>query len=164
MKTIQRFMGPFVFGTLLCFSFLGRITPISLEKQAPDVIQAEIKGEVVAPGVYTIKNGASIQDLIKQAKGESEQADVSGLVLQKKVEPGEVIVVGKRKLDGTSPLISLNTASKEELMSLPGVGESTAQKILEYRLEHSFQTLEELMEVPGIGEKKFEKLKPYLAL
>lgn len=157
-------MGPFVFSTLLCFSFIGRITPISLERQAPDTIQAEIKGEVIAPGVYTLKNGASIQDLIAQAKGESELADLSPLSLQKKVEPGEVIVIGKRKMDGSSALISLNTASKEELMSLPGVGESTAQKILEYRLSHSFQSLEQLMEVPGIGEKKFEKLKPYLAL
>ncbi|UNT93709.1 helix-hairpin-helix domain-containing protein [Allobaculum sp. Allo2] len=49
-------------------------------------------------------------------------------------------------------------------MTLPGIGESTAQKILAYREEHGFFKLEDLMEVPGIGEKKFEKLKDRIAL
>ncbi len=164
MNTFQRYLGPIIFGTLFVFSMLGRITPISLERQAPDTIQAEIKGAVLEPGIYTLKNGATIQDLINEAKGVNEVADLSPLSLQQEVQPGQVIVIGQKKADGSSPLISLNTASKEQLMTLPGVGESTAQKIMDYRKQHSFQTLDELMNVPGIGEKKFEKLKDYLAL
>lgn len=59
--------------------------------------------------------------------------------------------------------ININTASKEELMLLPGVGESTASKIIEYRGQNNgFKNIEDIMEVKGIGKKKFEKMKDYI--
>jgi len=59
--------------------------------------------------------------------------------------------------------ININTATKSELVDLPGVGESTADKIIEYREKKiSFRKPEELMNVKGIGKKKFEKLKNYI--
>jgi len=58
--------------------------------------------------------------------------------------------------------VNINTASAEELESLKGIGPSTAQKILEYRKEHKFQSVEDLMNVKGIGEKLFLKLKDEL--
>ncbi len=61
--------------------------------------------------------------------------------------------------------ISLNQATKEDLMKLPGIGESKADLIIQYRKEHgSFQTIEEVKEVSGIGESIFEKIKDYLIL
>jgi competence protein ComEA len=59
--------------------------------------------------------------------------------------------------------ININTASMEQLILLPGVGESTAEKILAYRKEKGgFKKIEDIMKVKGIGTKKFEKLKPYI--
>jgi competence ComEA-like helix-hairpin-helix protein len=58
--------------------------------------------------------------------------------------------------------LDLNTASKVQLMRLPNVGESTAQKIIEYRKETPFRQIEDLMKVKGIGEKKFQKIKPFI--
>lgn len=58
--------------------------------------------------------------------------------------------------------VNLNTASAEELMSLRGVGPSTAAKIIEYRGEHKFNTIEDIMNVKGIGEKTFLKIKDEL--
>lgn len=65
----------------------------------------------------------------------------------------------------TPTVVSLNTSTKEELESLPGVGPVTAQKILDYRMEHGgFSSIEELRAVKGIGEKKLEQMRPYLRL
>lgn len=73
---------------------------------------------------------------------------------------GEDITISQKE-DGK---ISINNASKEELMSLPGIGEKTAIKIIEYRNEHSFKTIEDLKNVKGIGDKKYEKIKDLIVI
>lgn len=67
------------------------------------------------------------------------------------------------KKEAKSPaIIDLNTASKSALMNIPGIGPSTAEKILEYRKVNTFMNIEDIMNVKGIGEKKFEKMKQWL--
>ena len=61
--------------------------------------------------------------------------------------------------------ININTASKEQLILLPGVGDSTSDKIITYRKEYGgFKKIEDIMKIKGIGTKKFEKLKPYITI
>ncbi|MEN8147008.1 MAG: helix-hairpin-helix domain-containing protein [Campylobacterota bacterium] len=60
--------------------------------------------------------------------------------------------------------VNINTASIEELSTLPGIGQSTAEKIVKYRKDHKFKTTSDLMDVKGIGEKKFEKIKSQLSV
>ena len=60
--------------------------------------------------------------------------------------------------------VHLNTATAAELTALPGVGDITAQRILEYRAAHGFTSIEDVMKVKGIGKAKFSKMQPYLEL
>jgi comEA protein len=71
----------------------------------------------------------------------------------------------KKEAALTGKKINLNKATKEELMALPGVGEKTAEKIIQYRMENNgFKSKDEIMEVKGIGPKKYEKMKEYLTI
>lgn len=149
---------------LLLFSGLlfGRLTPVSLDKTLSATLQAEIKGEVNEPGIYTLKRGDSLQVLIKSASGTTDQADLSAFSLLEEIEENEVVIIPAKK--EKDPLISINTADQEELQKLPGIGPAMAQRIIDFRKEQSFQKLEDLMEVKGIGPKLFEKIREKICL
>ena len=81
-------------------------------------------------------------------------------------KPAEIVYVASSAVeeDGTAK-VSINNASLEQLCELPGIGEVTAGKIIDYRKEHGgFRSLEELKNVERIGDKTFEKLLPYITL
>ncbi|MBQ1508006.1 MAG: helix-hairpin-helix domain-containing protein, partial [Erysipelotrichaceae bacterium] len=93
----------------------------------------------------------------------TDEADIGSLSLNAILYHDEVIVIPKKK-PGIEK-ISLNAATLEELMTLPGIGELTARKIIEYRVRTGcFRSTEELMNVSGIGEKKYAKLKDRIDL
>lgn len=103
---------------------------------------------------------SQLQSLLDSLAQVQSVAAVAGA--QQQDAPGDTQRVRpRRKAEPTEP-ININTASKAELMTLPGVGEVIAERILEYRRTKRFETPEELMEVKGIGPKKFERLRPYI--
>lgn len=72
---------------------------------------------------------------------------------------------GKKESALEGKTININTATKEELISLPGIGEKMAERIINYRNDHNgFKKTEDIMKVKGIGKKKFEKIKNYITV
>lgn len=126
-------------------------------------IEVHIDGRVKNPGVYKIKNGTRLQDLIEEAGGLLDDAKTSNLNLARKLKDEEKITI-KSYLDKDEEdsKININTASKDMLTSIPGVGSKMADKIIKYRQEHPFNSVDELLNITGIGKKKFEEIKLYI--
>ncbi len=140
-------------------------------------VYIDIKGAVRSPGVYKLPLDARVQDVVKTAGGLTEEADSSKLNLAEKLKDEMSIYVYKKGEQGSETSssgdeqvgetaeekININTASTSDLQTVPGIGESKATAIIEYReKEGLFQTIEDLQNVTGIGEKTIEKLKEYL--
>ncbi len=136
-----------------CFKF------IDLKSYKKDTINVEVKGAVNNPGVFNIKNGSSINDLLKIIDLK-QNADISNYNINQILSDNDVINIK----EFNNHLISINNASMEELISLPGIGEAIAKKIVEYRNNKLFQNLEELMNIKGISEKKFNKICDLISL
>ena len=128
-----------------------------------------ICGEVNAPGVYELPEGSRIFEAVEAAGGFTEEASEESLNLAGVISDGMQIVIlsedeAKRQLEAeeymASGLVNINTASKEQLMTLPGIGESRAEDILRYREESGgFETIEDIMKVSGIKDAAFQKIK-----
>lgn len=138
-------------------------TPVINESE----IIVDIKGEVNNPGVYSLTTSDRLIDLINLAGGFTEEADQLRINLATKLTDEMVIVVPKIKNndDNEQSKISINTATKDELMSLPGIGAVKAEAIINFREENDgFKTLEELLLVSGIGDVTFNEIKNYVTL
>ena len=156
-------------------------TPVRVESSSSRGAAAtvHVAGAVRRPGVYRMRPGARIDDAVARAGGATAKADLSAVNLAAKVEDGRQVLVPERAppapaagagssassaaaAPGTTPgrPLNLNTATLEQLDTLPGVGPATAEKILAYREEHGgFGSVDELAQVPGIGDKRLASLR-----
>lgn len=156
-------------------------TETPLPTATPSAVQVYVSGQVAAPAVYQLPPGSRVEDAVTMAGGFTAQAQpalvnlaqplVDGMQIYVPAE-GEVtnlVVPLATAPAGTTSnnggLVNINTAGLEELDTLPGIGPSTAQNIIDYRETNGpFATLEEIMEVPGIGEAKFNQIKDLITL
>ncbi|AIS52119.1 ComE operon protein 1 [Thermoanaerobacter kivui] len=132
-------------------------------------IKVYVTGLVKNPGVYTMEEGERVIDAINKAGGPLEEADLTNINLAQKVKDEQMIIVPKKgetnNISPTSTIqknekININTATKEELQTLPGIGPVTAERIIEFRENKgSFKKIEDIMNVPRIGPKLFEQIK-----
>lgn len=141
-------------------------------------IVVHICGAVKNPGVYTFKENVRLTDVICEAGGYKKNAAKDYLNLAEPVSGGQKIVVYTKKqiknkqnmqenddLNRSSNIVNINSASKEELMNIPGIGESKAQDIINYREENgSFKQTEEIMNIPGIKEGIYSKISDMITI
>lgn len=141
------------------------------EQGTASLIMVHICGMVNMPGVYEVEEGSRVYEVVELAGGFASGAAESYLNLAETVADGQKLVVpsleeadgdryGQAVRAGDTGLVNINTADKEELMTLPGIGEAKALAIIAWRTEHgSFQSTEEIMQVSGIKESAYEKIK-----
>ncbi|MCC6499870.1 MAG: ComEA family DNA-binding protein [Anaerolineales bacterium] len=142
-------------------------------------IVVHITGAVPRPGVYALPRGARVQDAISAAGGFLADADKTGINLARLLEDGEqleiplaeggALVIATPEIDISEPsgteLVNINTATQAELETLPGIGPTTAQKIIDYRDANGpFSSIEDIMNVSGIGPGTFERIKDLITV
>lgn len=157
---------------------------ISLEEQntqeiLPKKIKVYIAGEVKKPDVYELEEGSIVKDAILLAGGATENANLLAINLAKRVNDEEQIIVPSKSTssadltfetsssstNSVKGKININTASKTELMELPGIGEAKAQAIIDFRTKNGpFKNLHDIVNVPGIGEKTYENIKDLITI
>ena len=138
-----------------------------------EYIYVDIKGEVINPNVYKIQKGLRVIDVINLAGGLTEESDTSNINLSKIVTDEMVIVIKSKNneevyidsdvdINNNNQLIDINTCTIDELLTLPGIGKSKANNIIEYRKKNKFNTINDIMNVSGISESLFNKIKEYI--
>lgn len=176
-----------VYGILIGLIFAGVIVFFISPKKAyeirlldaatPAPFFVEVDGAVNNPGVFLVEQNLRINDLIDMAGGFREDADEMQLNLAMPIYDGMQILVPSNKtmrsdeesentqMNNFTDFVNINFADLEELCTLPSIGESKAQAILDYREEYGyFDSIEQIMEVPGIGEGIFSEIENLITI
>jgi competence protein ComEA len=156
------------------------------------LVKVDIKGSVKKPGVYELESSKRVIDVINKAGGLLKDANTSAINLSKVIFDEMAIYIYKKEeeillecpvievlecpivecpilendacIEPINTKISLNNATKEELMTLTGIGETKAIDIINYRKTNKFETIEEIMNVSGVGESTFNKIKDLITI
>lgn len=162
----------------------------STASEARTSIQVHVAGAVVNPGVYVLKEGDRVHDAVDAAGGCASDADSDRVNLAAPITDGEQVYIPRQgEADGQAAgasasvstgsvsastgagqtsntgtvKVNINTATSEQLQTLPGVGQATAQAIIDERTNNGpFTSTEDIQRVSGIGEKKYAKIKDYI--
>jgi len=139
-------------------------------------IMVYVSGKVVQAGLYALPPGSRVNDAIQAAGGFSDEADTNVINLAEVLQDGQQIDVPDlsatppsesvtRSAIPASRLVDINSATLEQLDSLPEIGPKTAQDIIDYRnLNGLFARIEDILDVPGIGQVTFDKIKNLISV
>jgi competence protein ComEA len=164
-------------------------SPTPSPSSTPAPLRVYVAGAVLHPDVYTLPPGSIVKDALVAAGGPTEQADLVGINLALELRDQTQIVVPTRGAMAAAPvvstppvistppappastpagrpgqgsgLININAASQAELESLPGIGPTLAQRIIEHR---PYKSVQELLNVPGIGQTTLDRLRDLVTL
>ena len=156
-------------------------TPTSLPTPTPAPIRVHVSGAVRQPAVYELPPGSIVQDAMDAAGGPASEADLDSINLAVELHDQQQVYVPRQgeanpplPVSGGEPsgggqaamaLVNINTATAAELETLPRIGPTMAQRILEYREANGlFETIEGLQNVAGIGPATFEGIKDMITV
>ncbi len=143
-------------------------------------LYVDIGGEVMKPGVYEVSDGTRLFEVIDKAGGLTEDADIDGINRAETVQDGQKIMIGRHGenpdenrdsysannvTDSGEGKVNINTADAAALQTIPGIGPSKADRIIEYReSEGKFNEIDDIKNISGIGNKTFESIKVYITV
>lgn len=143
-------------------------------------LYVDIGGEVMKPGVYEVSDGTRLFEVIDKAGGLTEDADIDGINRAETVQDGQKIMIGRHGenpdenrdsysannvTDSGEGKVNINTADAAALQTVPGIGPSKADRIIEYReSEGKFNEIDDIKNISGIGNKTFESIKEYITV
>jgi competence protein ComEA len=142
----------------------------------PSTINVYVSGAVNKPDVYVLPLNSLVKDAIAAAGGATPEADLDHINLAARLSDQMQVYVPRKgeavppPSGGATPgapgaLININTATAEQLDSLPGIGPSIAQAIVDYRTKNGpFKTIEAIKDVPRIGDSLFAKIKDMITV
>ena len=156
-------------------------TQESTDKLQEEYIYVHVCGEVNSPNVYRLKAGSRVYEAIELAGGMTSEGVQEGLNMASVLQDGQqIIVYSKEDIDSGNvnsiqsnvsggeeqfSKVNINTATMEQLMTLPGIGEAKAKAIIDYRTEHGqFKDITEIMNISGIKEAAFGKIKDFIQI
>jgi competence protein ComEA len=156
----------------------GTGAPASGGSPSTALIVVDVAGRVVRPGIYRLPTGSRVFDAVQAAGGARPGVDLVSLNLAAPLQDGQQVVVGLPGATATQPgaasagggtaapaIVDLNTATLEQLETLPGVGPVLGQHILDWRDAHQrFASIDQLTEVAGIGDVRFAQLKTLVSV
>lgn len=159
---------------------IGQVTPVSSAPMSTNttpqvVIFVDVTGKVKVPGVYQLPEGSRVVDAISVAGGLKRGFNASHINLARRLVDGEQVAITTKKFQAVSPStgrkgvftgkVSINSGTKAQFDSLPGIGPVLAQRIIDYRSKSGpFTTLEEIQKVSGIGASIFAQILDRLTL
>ena len=141
------------------------------------IIKVYVTGAVNNPGVIELEEGSRIQDAIEGVGGITNEANIKNINLAYEVSDGEKIYIPNLSEDSDENIedssnqknqngkVNINKATVSELTNVPGIGASTAEKIIAYRDKNGkFKTIEDIKNVSGIGQNKYENIKDHITV
>lgn len=154
--------------------------PIVIEDAAVNVpLVVDVRGAVVREGVYELPPGGRVQDAIEAAGGVAPDADLATINLARRLRDGEVVLVARLGGGPGTPAgaddspqasdengrVNINTASVAELELLPGIGEVTAQRIIDFREQNGpYRSVDDLVLVQGVSTRMVNDLRPLVSV
>lgn len=143
----------------ICSTIYAYRQPETITKQTTQTLYVTLSGAFLYTGSYQIHEGMTMGELVSEV-GIHEDACTDALDMSRTLHAEESFYLPMK----SEQMISLNKATKEELMTLKGIGEKTAERIIAYRDTSPFTCLEDVMKVKGIGEKRYLQYRDLLCL
>jgi competence protein ComEA len=136
-----------------------------LPTSTPGLLTVYVSGAVATPGVYDLPDGSRVVAAVQAAGGLLPGAETTNINMATLITDGQQINIPG--IVDTSHVnvgrVNINTATLEQLDALPGIGPTTAQSILDYRLQHGpFQVIQDIQNVPGIGPATYAQIQAYI--